>query len=146
MTQQPPVRILIIDDNPTHSMLLETILQQAGYEIHKELNIEDGLATFLETNPQLIISDLCFGGEIDEGLILDEKLRKLEGDKPIPILYITLCKDRSVIDKIDAMQRPVARLFKPVSREDLLRYVNKLLHPEEAEKDGLQVSSNNRKR
>jgi DNA-binding NtrC family response regulator len=141
MTTQPPTRILIIDDCYSCGMVLETILQSAGYDTCRSYNIEDGLATFLETNPKLIISDLCFGREIDEGLVLDEKLQALESDKPIPILYITLCKDRSVIDKIVTMKRnrPIAVLFKPVNRFDLLRYVNKLLNPKEVEKDATKV-------
>jgi two-component system, cell cycle response regulator DivK len=51
-------RIVMIEDNPNNARLAEKLLKHAGHEVIVRDNGEDGLATILESPPDLVLMDL----------------------------------------------------------------------------------------
>ena len=54
----PPAKILIVDDEPQIIRVLKTALSTQGYSVRTSLNGLDGLITFREWNPDVVITDL----------------------------------------------------------------------------------------
>jgi two-component system KDP operon response regulator KdpE len=54
----PPAKILIVDDEPQIIRVLKTALSTQGYSVRTSLNGLDGLIAFREWNPDLVITDL----------------------------------------------------------------------------------------
>src|SRR5688572_18954217 len=81
-------RLLIIDDSPSEVLLLETILEDAGY--HDIISIHDprrALATFRAYQPDLILLDLHMPHM--SGLDVMDVLHEEIGSKYLPILVLT---------------------------------------------------------
>ncbi len=119
-------RILIIDDN---SEVLETyrrILEHAGYEIIVATNGKEGIRTFKEEEPDLVITDIFMPEK--EGLETIMELRHNFPDVKIiaisgggdgmgPENYLKMAKDFGVM----------SALTKPIEMEALLEEVQKCL-------------------
>jgi two-component system, OmpR family, KDP operon response regulator KdpE len=54
----PPAKILIVDDEPQIIRVLKTALSTLGYSVRTSLNGLDGLIVFREWNPDVVITDL----------------------------------------------------------------------------------------
>ena len=54
----PPAKILIVDDEPQIIRVLKTALSTQGYSVRTSLNGLDGLIAFREWNPDVVITDL----------------------------------------------------------------------------------------
>jgi len=74
-------KILIIDDESTHLLLLQTILQEEGYNTEIVDHPEKGLKLLKKNNYQVLILDIMMPGmdgfEVLEKIKKDKKLRKL---------------------------------------------------------------------
>jgi GAF domain-containing protein/CheY-like chemotaxis protein len=81
-------RILIIDDNPEHTRLIEQILAQHGrYKVFSASNGMDGIAMVARRRPNLILLDLRMP-DMDGFQVLQE-LRANPETATIPILIVT---------------------------------------------------------
>jgi len=79
------MRILVVDDEPQITRVLRTSLQSSGYEVILARNGVEAIDRFMETNPDLIITDLSMP-EMD-GLELTRAIRQL-ADTPIIVLSV----------------------------------------------------------
>ncbi|MFA6505122.1 MAG: PAS domain S-box protein [Treponemataceae bacterium] len=120
--------ILIVEDSPTQSLLLENVLEDAGYQVNASAN---GLAAveYLKFNvPNLVISDVIMpemnGYQLCQAIRIDEKL------KNIPILLLTsLADEGQVIAGLESGAD--AFITKPYDKERLLKKVEALLTSDE---------------
>ena len=55
---QPEYRILMVEDEPENWMVLERLLENAGFQVRVAENGETGVETFREWRPQFIWMDL----------------------------------------------------------------------------------------
>ncbi len=118
--------IAIIDDDPDILDASGLVLKSKGFEVITASNPTDGYTLIKEQNPDLIILDVMMD-EPDDGFFLAQKLRREKITTPI-IMYTSVSKATGLeFDKGEMV--PVDDFVeKPISPEQLLQKVNKLLN------------------
>jgi DNA-binding response OmpR family regulator len=117
-------KILIIDDMPSHLLLLKTILEEDGFSVVTAENVQDALR-ILEGDSaiQLILLDIMMP-EFDGFEFLD-KVRET-GTSEVPIIVVSAKTDNSSIQKaID--KGAYDYLTKPFNIQDIRNKVNSAL-------------------
>lgn len=115
--------ILVVDDSPDNVLLVQSILEEEGYDIEVA---EEGQSAIEKVNtnpPQLILLDVMMPGM--DGFEVTERIRKHEELPFIPILLITAYDQPSVAQGLDSGADDFIR--KPVELEELLARVRSLL-------------------
>jgi len=88
-------KIMIVDDQPSNILLLEQILEQAGYRNVKGLaNSLRAIAMYQEFKPDLVLLDLNMPNM--DGFDIMEALTRLEQNSYIPVLVLTAVDHPSV--------------------------------------------------
>lgn len=118
--------IAIIDDDPDILDASGLVLKSKGFEVITASNPADGYTLIKEQNPDLIILDVMMD-EPDDGFFLAQKLRRDKITTPI-IMYTSVSKATGLdFDKGEMV--PVDDFVeKPISPEQLIQKVNKLLN------------------
>jgi DNA-binding response OmpR family regulator len=78
-------KILLVEDDPNLSLVLQDYLEMMGYEITKCADGEDGLKTFKDQHFDLCIFDIMMPKK--DGFSLAEDIRKFNFN--IPIIFLT---------------------------------------------------------
>jgi len=122
-------RILIIEDEATQVLLLESRLRASGFEIARAMSGEEGLEKARTLKPDLVLLDVILPGIT--GLEVSQRMREEEATRDIPVILVTASqmKDLETRSKIFGI---TALLTKPYAFADLLGKVNSLLPPESA--------------
>ncbi|MDQ7816074.1 MAG: response regulator [Melioribacteraceae bacterium] len=122
--------IAIIDDDPDILDASSLVLKSKGYDVMTANNPNDGYKIVKEKKPDLIILDVMMD-EPDDGFYLAQKFRK-EGIK-IPILMYTSVSKAIGLDFGKSEMVPVDDFVeKPISPEELIQKVEKLMNIKEA--------------
>lgn len=117
--------IAIIDDDPDIIEASEVVLKSNGHNVITANNPDDGFKLVKDNSPDLIILDVMMD-EPDDGFFLAQRFRK-EGLKT-PILMYTSVSKTTGYDFGAGDMVPVDEFVeKPISPEELLEKVNKLL-------------------
>ncbi|MFK8067922.1 MAG: diguanylate cyclase [Gammaproteobacteria bacterium] len=112
-TQEIGLQILIVDDDPDSSALLERQLTKDGHSVSIASSGKEALKIALEETPQLLITDLSMP-EMD-GLELCRTLRKTRIGQKIYIIVLTAKTDEESLIKAfksgvdDFIEKPVRR-------------------------------------
>ncbi len=80
-------RILIVDDNQSHSKLEKLALADGAYDIRIAADAEEALKVVQEFHPQLIVMDIQLPGV--DGLALTRKIKADPNYKNIIIVAVT---------------------------------------------------------
>jgi two-component system OmpR family response regulator len=116
-------RVLIADDDPAISRLLERVLMRE-YEVIIAKDGPGALALAQETRPNLLILDVMMPGM--DGFQLAAKVREVPEIKNSPIIFLT-ARD-GPMDTIKGIQSGARHyLTKPFKIDDLLTKVKKIL-------------------
>ena len=83
MTDRQPNRILIVDDDPALSEMLQIVLGQEGYETFRCSNGTDALSQLRESRADLVLLDLMLPGR--DGVSVCRDIR-VESDVPVVML------------------------------------------------------------
>ena len=116
--------ILIIDDSPTDTNLVKTMLEQQGYQTSEASNGEEGIQKAKETQPNLVIMDVVMPGL--NGFQATRKITKNPATSSIPVLIVS-SKNMESDRAWGLMQGAKDFLVKPIEQEVLLTTVKKLL-------------------
>lgn len=84
-------KILIIDDVTTHLLLLQTILQDEGYDTEIADNPEKGLELLAKRNYQVLLLDIMMPGM--DGFDVLEKIRNNNKLKKLNVIIISAKTD-----------------------------------------------------
>ncbi|ERN40470.1 signal transduction histidine kinase [Rubidibacter lacunae KORDI 51-2] len=125
-TYLPPAkcdRLLVVDDAPDNLLLVESILEEEGYEIATAENGRIALDMVAQAPPDLILLDVMMP-EMD-GFEVTRRLRQDVSLPFIPILLITAYDQPSVVQGLDSGADDFIR--KPVEVDELLARVRSLL-------------------
>lgn len=116
-------RILVVDDAPDNVLLVQTILEDEGYEISSAENGFSALAQIEQSPPDLVLLDVMMPGM--DGYEVTQRIRQNEKLPFIPILLITAHDQPSVVQGLDTGADDFIR--KPVEMDELLARVRSLL-------------------
>ena len=112
-------RILIVEDEPTDQLLLHSILEGAGHEIHMARDGEHAFKTYLRKDIQVVVTDLHMpkvdGMELIEALL---------GMYPDTAIIVVSGKGPTLLAQAVNLGA-LAALNKPVAPEELLEAVER---------------------
>lgn len=119
----PLDKILVVDDSPDNVFLIQTILEEEGYDISTAENGPSALAQIEQSPPQLVLLDVMMPGM--DGFEVTQRIRQNIKLPFIPILLITAYDQPSVAQGLDMGADDFIR--KPVEVDELLARVRSLL-------------------
>ena len=119
--------VLIVDDDDSIQELIRIILTKQGYQVHQATDGEEGVRKFLETVPDLVISDISMpkGDGFNVAILIRSKESSL--GRKVPILLISAFYDDQANKENAARCGADAFLSKPFTRVQLLEAVENLL-------------------
>ncbi len=118
------VKILVVDDDPVNLMLLETILQQLGYQVSKAATGREALEMAKKERPSIILLDIMLPDI--SGLEVCKTLKSQKELATTPIVMVTALGDRD--SKLKGLEVGADEyLVKPIDRVELLLRVKNLL-------------------
>lgn len=125
-----PAKILVIDDEPEITDIIETFLENAGYEVKSENSSTIGIDRAKTFLPDLVLLDIMMPSM--DGYEICGELKRCEKTKNIPIVFLTGKDARS--DEGKSFQvGGVLYVKKPFSCERLLNIVKVVLQTVEKE-------------
>lgn len=118
-------KILIVDDNQINVLLLERILQAAGYtNVKSLLDPRDVMELYEEWRPDCVLLDIKMPHM--DGFMVMEELKKIELDSYIPVLVLTANQDHET--RITALNTGAKDfLNKPFDRIEALNRIRNLI-------------------
>ncbi|MCO1332981.1 twitching motility response regulator PilH [Microbulbifer sp. OS29] len=117
-------RVLIVDDSPTETHKLTTILEKNGHAVITATNGENGIEVARAERPDLILMDIVMPGL--NGFQATRQLSKDSNTGEIPIIMVTT-KDQDT-DRVWGMRQGArAYLTKPVEEGKLLNAIEEVL-------------------
>jgi CheY-like chemotaxis protein len=84
---QPPWRLLVVDDNADNRLLLATILIEVGFQVREAENGQQAIHVFEQWRPHLIWMDMRM--PVMDGYEATAKIRQLEGGNAVKIVALT---------------------------------------------------------
>ncbi len=97
-------RVLVIDDDPDVVELVAFKLEQDGYDVSIERDGDAGLATIVETLPDIIVLDWMMPGL--SGIDLCRRIRDEAGTAGIPVILLTAMAQSPTTCCVDSQRAP----------------------------------------
>ena len=117
-------RVLIVDDSPTETYKMETVLKKNGFEVCKAENGEEGVETAKKELPDLVLMDVVMPGL--NGFQATRLLSKGKETSHITVIIVTT-KDQPTDKLWGKRQGARGYLVKPVNDEALVDAVNQVM-------------------
>lgn len=123
--QNTDFRIAVIEDDPIQLESLVTALEQQGFSVDSFDNRQSAEESFDESLPNLVISDIILGSEVDGGFDLAKHL--LGYNQPIPIIFLSERQSEfdiytgHALGAIDYLPKPISLNMLIVKVKNLLR-------------------------
>ena len=86
------IKILVIEDDPTHSKLASLVLEAEGHKVHAIETAEQAFSEIEQNRPDVILLDLHL--PMMDGLTLAQQLRADPEFRAIPVVVLTSYPDR----------------------------------------------------
>lgn len=117
-------RVLIVDDSPTETFTLKSMLEAKGFEVLTAENGADGVALAREELPDVVLMDIVMPGL--NGFQATRQLTKDEKTAHIPVIIVTT-KDQETDKVWGQRQGAKGYLVKPVTEEQLAETINTVI-------------------
>ena len=120
-TKTQTAKVLVIDDEPEITDIVQTFLTESGYHVEVENQSENAMARAKEAKPDIILLDIMMPGK--DGYGLCQEFKQDPELSHVPVIFLT-GKDRS--DDMGRSFKCGGDMFikKPFSCERLLEIVN----------------------
>lgn len=117
-------RILIVDDSPTDTRVLSTLLERGGHTVITSPNAEEGVARARSERPDLILMDVIMPGM--NGFQATRTLSKDPETSAIPVIIVSTKNMET--DRVWGLRQGAKDFVsKPPVERDLLARIQKLL-------------------
>ncbi len=118
-------RVLIVDDSPTETYKMSSLLTKSGYEVMTAASGEEGVAIARQERPDVVLMDIVMPGL--NGFQATRQLSRDAATSHIPVIIVTT-KDQET-DRVWG-QRQGARgyLIKPVEGKVLVQAIEDVLN------------------
>lgn len=117
-------RVLIVDDSPTETHKMTSILAKNGHEVLTAESGEEGVAKAKETLPDVVLMDIVMPGL--NGFQATRQLSKHDTTSHIPVIIVTT-KDQETDRLWGKRQGAKGYLTKPVEDAVLLKAIKDVL-------------------
>lgn len=117
-------RVLIVDDSPTETYKMSTILTKHGFEVLTAENGEDGVAMARQELPDVVLMDIVMPGL--NGFQATRQLTKDVSTQHIPVIIVTT-KDQDTDRLWGQRQGASGYLTKPVEGRLLVQTIESVL-------------------
>lgn len=122
-----PIRVLIVDDNPTNLKLASDVLETTGIIVDRAADAEEAQALLRRVMPDLILMDLGLPGM--GGLTLTKILKADSRLKHIPVVALTAFAMKG--DELKAIEAGCqGYIKKPIDTRALAQQVIAFVSPE----------------
>lgn len=118
-------RILVVDDFAHNVFLLQSALEEEGYEVDTATNGRSALAKIEAQPPDLVLLDVMMPGM--NGYEVTRRIRENKNLPFIPILLVTACEETSVEEGLNLGANDFIR--KPINLDQLLERIQAFCHP-----------------
>ncbi len=135
------IKVLLVEDETTLAMIIKDTLDAQGFDITTAENGEEGLRTFFEVRPHVLVADVMMPKM--DGFEMVKRIRK--SDKVTPVLFLTA---RSAVNDVvegfelganDYLKKPfgmqelIVRIRALAQRNSLLQQMSGLQRGKESE-------------
>jgi two-component system sensor histidine kinase/response regulator len=109
--QQPPPKVLVIDDNAENRALAQATLDDEGYAVILAANGADGLRAVESERPDCVLLDVRMPGM--DGFAVCARIRELPSGSDVPVVFLTALRDVDTFDRAlraggdDFLSKPV---------------------------------------
>jgi len=123
MNSPDAIRVLVVDDDPAISTLLERMLTPEGYAVQMAGDATSAYAAVASYRPDVIVMDVMLPG--DTGFTICQRLKQDAATRLTPVILVTGMTDRE--SRISGRQAGADDfLTKPIDRQELLARVGTL--------------------
>lgn len=142
-------RITVVEDDPLQLENLETALKEQGFQVLTFTNRAAAEASFSEQLPDLVISDIILGNEVDGGFELAKHL--LSFDTAIPVIFLSERQSEfdiytgHALGAVDYLPKPISLAVLTAKVKNLLRITGSIHAGEGQQKsviNGLTLAEN----
>ena len=116
--------ILIVDDSPTETHVLTTILEKHGFVVSSAASGEEGIGKSKSEKPDLILMDVVMPGM--NGFQAARSISQESETSAIPIIIVST-KDQETDKMWGLRQGAKDYVTKPVNEDELIEKINTLL-------------------
>ncbi|OUR62897.1 two-component system response regulator [Bermanella sp. 47_1433_sub80_T6] len=117
-------RVLIVDDSPTETFTLKSMLEAKGFEVLEAENGADGVALAREELPDVVLMDIVMPGL--NGFQATRQLTKDAKTAHIPVIIVTT-KDQETDKVWGQRQGAKGYLVKPVTEDQLAQTIQSVI-------------------
>ncbi len=123
-------KILVVEDEKIAASNIRKSLQKLGYSVPEITDSgEEAIKKVAETNPNLVLIDICLAGEIDGEQAADI----IQNHFNVPVLYLTENSEYTRLHKHE-VHEPFSYIAKPFMERDLYIAVEMALYKHQIEK------------
>ena len=116
-------KVLIVDDSPTETYKLTSLLEKHGHTAIAAANGDEGVASAKQEQPDVVLMDIVMPGL--NGFQATRQLSKAPETAQIPVIIVTT-KDQET-DRVWGMRQGAkAYLTKPINEKELIDLIAEL--------------------
>ncbi|WP_017318877.1 diguanylate cyclase domain-containing protein [Mastigocladopsis repens] len=122
-------KILVVENEKKIALELKKRLQNLGYSVPEiTLSGEEAIKKVEETNPSLVLVNICLKGKINGWQVADIIMNNFK----VPVLYLTDCPEEKI--NTNRLIEPFGYITKPVAERDLHIAIEMALYQHKAKR------------
>ena len=114
-------RILVVDDNEMDLLMVRTILEELGHELHFATDGEEALGVFRDNEFDVVVTDMILPGL--DGLSLIREILRIDENAQVVAVSGVSADELEMANSLGAMEG----LSKPVDPKTLLEAVDRAM-------------------
>lgn len=97
----PPMRVLVVDDELANRQLLQAFLMRMGHRTLLACNGQEGVERFASDSPDLVLMDVMM--PLMDGFEATRRIKAMAGARWVPVIYLTaLSREEYVLEGLQA--------------------------------------------